>query len=150
MFCISVCPTDWWLKWWLQNINIQIFSDQLLYTEHCSRCSRENKDGKKSSSLPQARSQGEVGPGKPKASLLRMLRHELAKSQVPNWNVVVTVLLVKFGRTVWLVIESFPRVRTNKQACWRSYSWVLANPTSQVFQQIPWCAKISWALLLYK
>ena len=65
----------------------------------------------------QARSQGEVGPGKPEASLLRILRQELAKSQVPNWNVVVTVLLVKSGRTVWLVIESFPRVRTNKKAC---------------------------------
>lgn len=64
--------------------------------------------------MPQARSQGEVRPGKPKASLLRMLRHELAKSQVPNWNVVVTVLLVKSGRTVWPMIESFPRVRTNK------------------------------------
>ena len=67
--------------------------------------------------MPQARSQGEGGPGKPEASLLRILRQELAKSQVPNWNVVVTVLLVKSGRTVWLVIESFPRVRTNKKAC---------------------------------
>lgn len=72
--------------------------------------------------MPQSRSQGEVGPGKSKASLLRMLRNELAKSQVPNWNMVVTVLLVKSRHTVWLVIESFPRVRTNKKACGRSHS----------------------------
>lgn len=52
MFCISVCPSDWWLKWWLQNINIQIFSEQLLYTEHCSRCIRENKDGKNPTLCP--------------------------------------------------------------------------------------------------
>ena len=57
VFCISVCPSDWWLKWWLQNINIQIFSEQLLYMEHCSRCSRENKDGKKSCSAPGKKSE---------------------------------------------------------------------------------------------
>ena len=66
--------------------------------------------------MPQSRSQGEVGPGKSKASLLRMLRNEPAKSRLPNGNVFVTVLLVKSRHTVWLVLESLPRVRTNKKA----------------------------------
>ena len=68
------------------------------------------------------RSQGEVRQGVSKASHQRRLRKRFAKSQVPNWNLVVTVLLC----TIWPhnvmddVVKSFPSVMTNEKACCRS------------------------------
>lgn len=64
--------------------------------------------------------QGESGQGKSKASHQMGLGKELAKSLVPNWDMIVTVLLVKAGPTIRLMTESFLSMRTNEKACWRS------------------------------
>lgn len=69
------------------------------------------------------RSQAEVRQGMSKASQQRRLRKRFAKSQVPDWNLVVTVLLC----TIWPHnvtddgVKSFPSVRTNEKQLLNSF-----------------------------
>lgn len=153
MFCISVCPS---VTWWLKNMFWPIVSEQVPHTEPCARCLRGTKDGKKKSyslfSSKRERSQDEFGRGKSKANHQRRLRKEYAKSQVPNWNMAVTMLLVKSGPAMWLMTESSPNVRTNEKGFLEKQLFKFSSTLSHGhFEE---CGsmqkKIPWANLPYK
>lgn len=95
MFCVSVCPS---VKWLLPNIYLQVFCKQLLYTQPCARCIGGNF---LEIQLPVKgeRGQGLVGQGKPSKESQQGI------CQVRG-SMVLTVLLVKSGPMVLLMIES--------------------------------------------